>query len=142
MWNIEGIASKGDYIYAVVPEHPKATAKGYVLLHRVVVENHLGRLLKDDEIVHHLNENKRDNGIENLQVMTRKEHTSLHAKPRVILELACSFCGILFPRSFHQRAEVKGYENAFCSRSCNGKYQRRKQLHAPVSPLASTQLKE
>ena len=49
MWNIKKIISKGDYDYALVPEHPKATKNGYVLLHRVIMENHLGRLLNDDE---------------------------------------------------------------------------------------------
>ena len=43
MWNIKKIVSKGDYLYALVPEHPKATKNGYVLLHRIVMENHLGR---------------------------------------------------------------------------------------------------
>lgn len=45
MWEIENIASKGDYNYALVKNHPNATAKGYVLHHRIIVENSLGRLL-------------------------------------------------------------------------------------------------
>lgn len=30
---------------------PNATKNGYVLLHRVVMENHLGRLLEKNEVV-------------------------------------------------------------------------------------------
>lgn len=45
MWKIEKIVSKGDYNYAVVPEHPFSTKNGYVLEHRVIMENHLKRLL-------------------------------------------------------------------------------------------------
>ncbi len=80
MWIIQKIVSKGEYNYAVVPEHPNATSNGYVLEHRVVMENAIGR------------------------------------------------CGSEFARRANQRAEVKKYKNAFCSRSCNGKFQRRKQL--------------
>ena len=68
MWNIRKIVSKGDYNYAVVPEHPNRTKNNYVLEHRVVMENHLGRLLNDDEVVHHINGNKKDNRIENLTI--------------------------------------------------------------------------
>src|SRR3990167_4843405 len=46
--------------------------------HRVVMERHLGRKLTPDEIVHHRNESKRDNTIDNLQIVTRKQHGHLH----------------------------------------------------------------
>ena len=53
-WNIKKVISKGDYNYALVPEHPNSTKNGYVLLHRIVIENYLGRLLNANEIVHHI----------------------------------------------------------------------------------------
>lgn len=46
--------------------------------HRFIMENHLGRKLRPDEIVHHINENKIDNRIENLQVVSRSEHNKIH----------------------------------------------------------------
>ena len=39
----------------------------------------IGRYLKDDEVVHHVNEVKDDNRLANLQLMDRWEHKSLHA---------------------------------------------------------------
>lgn len=46
--------------------------------HRLVMEAHIGRRLRRDEIVHHLNENKKDNRISNLQLLTRAEHIRIH----------------------------------------------------------------
>lgn len=54
--------------------------KGNVKLHRLIMEEHLGRNLTSDEIVHHIDENKLNNDISNLQVMTRGEHSRLHRK--------------------------------------------------------------
>ena len=60
--------------------------------HRWIMEQTLGRKLDSNEIVHHENENKLDNDIDNLILMSRSEHAKLHAKPPYFSELARKRC--------------------------------------------------
>jgi len=50
----------------------------HTLFYRALMEAHLGRPLREDEVVHHINGDPSDDRIENLEVMTNAEHTALH----------------------------------------------------------------
>ena len=141
MWKIKKIVKKGDYEYAVVKEHPNASLFGYVLHHRVVMENHLGRILNSKEVVHHKNENKKDNRIENLEVVLDRDHNTHHSGSigRKYVELKCPECKMVFNRPHNVSHLTTSREQQFtaCSKSCRGKFSRRLQLHGLTTEMES-----
>lgn len=122
------------YIVVYCPEYPNAQNGKYVYEHRLVMANHIGRPLRTDEHVHHINGIKTDNRIENLLLTSntehRKEHwkdasederlrlsrlgtqyAKAHKKQRVLIPCACG-CGEMienFDSKGRPRKYVKGH---------------------------------
>ena len=69
-------SDKNGYILVHRPGHPMARSLGsshkpaYVLEHRLVMAEYLGRMLEPYEVVHHKNADVTDNRIENLELYT------------------------------------------------------------------------
>jgi hypothetical protein len=80
------------YIRVLYREHPRADINGYIFKHILVYEKHYKCCIPKWGVVHHINHIKSDNRIENLQGMTKAEHTRHH---RVIdvSDRKCSKCG-------------------------------------------------
>lgn len=70
------IDDKG-YVRVLRTDHPK-NIRGYAYEHRLVVEEYLGRYLEPWETVHHINEIKADNRLDNLFLCTHPEHSAIH----------------------------------------------------------------
>lgn len=67
------------YVYKLDPSHPAADSRGYVYEHRWVMERAIGRFLRSEEVVHHINRVRSDNRLENLMLLaSQAEHLRLH----------------------------------------------------------------
>ena len=93
--NITRKISNYGYVLIYKPEHIYSNHAGYVFEHILVMENNIERILHrpdkraDWEICHHINRDKTDNSILNLQLMTLSEHVKLHNKEDGSIEYEC-----------------------------------------------------
>ena len=87
--------------------------------HRVVAEQKIGRTLKENEVVHHINGDVLDNRRENLQVMLNLEHDLLHIRTRRLkgTHEKCPVCGTVFYK------EPKSNKKT-CGKRCGYLYRR------------------
>lgn len=76
---------KHGYRVLLRPEHANSDSRGYILEHRLVMSEFLGRPLNEDEHIHHIDGDKLNNSLENLQVISRSEHTRIHNKDKDIV---------------------------------------------------------
>jgi len=76
-----GRIKKGYYkrvkLFSQDPFFSMAHCDGYALEHRLVVARALERCLVEDEVVHHKNGFKKDNRLDNLQLLKGTEHNKL-----------------------------------------------------------------
>lgn len=85
-WN-NGRKKMRGYISILMPEHPYNNG-GYVLEHRLVMEEFLGRYLTEEEVVHHENEIRDDNQLKNLKLFENDgKHKAYHHQKKRLLKM-------------------------------------------------------
>ncbi len=108
-WN-NGIKIVRGYIFIYKPEHP-FNVQGYMQEHRLVIEKNIGRYLKPEEEIHHINGIKNDNRCENLMLLkNRGEHRKLHKgeiSPNWKGGLSFEFYPKMFNKSLKENVKIK-----------------------------------
>jgi hypothetical protein len=97
------------------------------------MEQHLGRTLGPDEVVHHRDGDPSNNSIENLEVKGRIKHLQDHARddrPPEMIEITCIGCGKTKQKLARQvrHNSKQGKIGPFCNKSCSGKWSRKLQI--------------
>ena len=67
------ITSQG-YVQFTMGEHAERP------VHRVIVEQDIGRSLREEEVVHHVDGDRQNNSLDNLLIMTASQHAALHRR--------------------------------------------------------------
>lgn len=74
------------YRVIYMPTHPMADGSGFVYEHRLIASQKLGRLLSEEETVHHIDGNRLNNNVDNLMIFkTKADHTAFHNGRKAIL---------------------------------------------------------
>lgn len=135
----------GYILLRVGMEHHLSDCRGYAYEHRVMAERKIGRRLKEEEQVHHINGKKDDNRIENLEVYgSTAEHRVVHRKnqennlrlpgePNPVVSCLCG-CGKEFlkydsagrPRKYVSSHNSRTLPPKFCACGCGKKLSTRK----------------
>jgi hypothetical protein len=120
----------GPYELMLAPDgYPGKRYRGkYAYEHHIVWWMNTGTLPAPDELIHHKNENKRDNVFGNLELKTRAKHSAEHsaerAPPRKTFN--CGWCGwpiLLRACDARERIRKSKTGSIFCSRSCGAQHQ-------------------
>ena len=77
-----GSRKSRQYIEVEAAWHPNKNKRGYVFLHRLIVESKIGRFLDSNEVIHHIDDNPKNNHWSNLEIIDQAKHAKIHSLKR------------------------------------------------------------
>jgi len=123
----------GGYRRVYIPTHPRAPKSGEIYEHILVMEQKLNRFLTGEEVVHHIDNIKSNNDIDNLMLFENDAYHALYHAKKKILD-ACGVegfvrCGICKkygdPINEDMSYYGRGYEHIECRREYARNYKRK-----------------
>ena len=123
-WSIENwddgfVNNKGRFL-VYKPKSKYVLYQGYVLRYYAVWESLKGDI-PDGYVIHHIDGNKTNDSIENLKLITKKEHDEYHInKQKTGLWLNCTVCKKRFYKP-QWRMNQKGHSGKYCTKECRNK---------------------
>lgn len=99
-------------------------SKKVITYARHLMEERLGRKLRPDETVDHIDRDRGNDIIDNLRIVGWGQHASDDNKRAVSIEITCVLCGrkALKSRRHIRHNAKQGKAGPFCGKSCAGKY--------------------
>lgn len=104
---------------------PKTNKRRTLLYSKYLMSIKEGRILGRDEEVDHVDGDRTNDSLDNLEIVTGDENRRRAADRspgRTMVSLTCPQCSGAFERERRQTHLVKGGNATFCSRSCASKY--------------------
>lgn len=104
-------------------EHGSTRVSSSTAYARYLMAVHLGRFLEDEEHVDHIDNDKTNDDLSNLQILTLLENNRKSAPKKEYVTLECPYCKTNFTRAKNIIGSLYGYNKlAFCSHRCSGFY--------------------
>ena len=119
------------YILVRCPNHPFIDGRGYIFEHRLVMEKHLGRYLTEEEVIHHIDGNPKNNDISNLMLFASHSEHLIYERTKDMSGRKCRDpeCKDPFYKTIKKRKYIQWYGNekdGWLCRRCYQKYRRQK----------------
>lgn len=123
------------YYWVYMPDHPLATKNGYIREHRLIAEKELAtneqlicingqNVLNPALDVHHIDENKLNNDVKNLQIVTTSEHMQIHGEKKTKkVKKICKNCGKEY-EVINSRKET----SKFCCKECMDEFKKKNMI--------------
>ena len=97
-------------------KHPLVNKSGWVYYHRHVMSMKIGRWLKTEEHVHHIDGNRMNNELSNLELLSVQEHMAKHY-PTSKRFKKCKGC-----KKYTVRTGADAFKHRYCSNECWEKF--------------------